>query len=98
MGAVAEYDKAMIVTKLRVARERTKARTGRCEGRKPFGFHPDYPAESEALRLMRSMRSTSTLQEIASALDAHGLHPRKGVCWYPKTIARILLRDSTQVS
>ena len=40
MGAVAQYEKAMIVLKLRGARERKKARTGRCEGRKPFGHYP----------------------------------------------------------
>src|SRR5215469_5182825 len=37
MGAIAEYDRAMTVAKLRGARQRVKARTGRCEGSKPFG-------------------------------------------------------------
>src|SRR6267378_2666397 len=39
MGAIAEYDKQMIVLKLRAARSRTKAKEGRCEGRKPFGHY-----------------------------------------------------------
>jgi DNA invertase Pin-like site-specific DNA recombinase len=38
-GAVAQYEKAMIVGKLRGARQRVKAKTGRCEGRKHYGFH-----------------------------------------------------------
>ena len=37
MGAIAEYDKSMIVIKLRGARGRAKVRKGRCEGRKPYG-------------------------------------------------------------
>ncbi len=36
-GAISEYEKAMIVLKLRGARQRMKARTGRCEGMKPYG-------------------------------------------------------------
>ena len=37
MGAIAEYEKTMIVLKLRGARMRAKARTGRCKGAKPYG-------------------------------------------------------------
>ncbi len=39
-GAIAEYEKSMIVIKLRGARQRKKALTGRCEGRKPYGYYP----------------------------------------------------------
>ena len=34
LGAVAEFDKAMTVAKLRGARERKRRRVGKCEGRK----------------------------------------------------------------
>ena len=37
-GAIAEYEKTMIVLKLRGARVRARAKQGRCEGRKPFGY------------------------------------------------------------
>src|ERR1043166_1687677 len=40
MGAVSEYEKTMIVLKLRGARQRMKAKTGHCEGAKPFGSLP----------------------------------------------------------
>src|SRR5215831_17647669 len=46
LGAVAAYDKAMIVLKLRGARER-KRESGRCEGIKPYGMldgEPDFRA------------------------------------------------------
>jgi DNA invertase Pin-like site-specific DNA recombinase len=35
LGAVAQFDKAITVAKLRLARERIRKRDGKCEGRKP---------------------------------------------------------------
>ena len=40
LGAVSQFDKSVIVLKLRAARERTRRKTGRCEGRKPYGHFP----------------------------------------------------------
>ena len=51
MGAIAQYEKAMIVLKLRAARECKKARTGRCEGCKPYGHYPARSVSSSACRL-----------------------------------------------
>src|SRR5215469_1471148 len=53
LGAVAAYDKAMVVLKLRGARERKRAATGRCEGAKPYG---ELPGEREVLQRMQSLR------------------------------------------
>ena len=39
-GAIAEYEKTMIVLKLRGARQRARARDVRCEGAKPFSALP----------------------------------------------------------
>ena len=47
-GAISEYEKTMIVIKLRGARQRKKARTGRCEGRKPYGHYPGREARRRA--------------------------------------------------
>lgn len=35
LGAVSQFEKAQLVRKLRAARDRKRADTGRCEGRKP---------------------------------------------------------------
>jgi hypothetical protein len=37
LGAEAQFEKAMIVSKLKAARVRKRRATGRCEGRKPYG-------------------------------------------------------------
>ena len=52
-GAISEYEKTMIVIKLRGARQRKKARTGRGEGRKPYGH---YPGEKRVVERMRALR------------------------------------------
>jgi DNA invertase Pin-like site-specific DNA recombinase len=52
-GAVAQYETAMIVGKSRSARQRMKAKTGRCEGRKPYGFRPGEAVVRDRIRSMR---------------------------------------------
>jgi DNA invertase Pin-like site-specific DNA recombinase len=87
-GAVAEYEKSMIVLKLRGARIRTKAKTGRCEGAKPFGF---YPGETEIRERMKAMHDSGIgYDRIAAALNAEGIKPRRGVRWWGRTINDIL--------
>ena len=90
-GAIAEYEKAMIVVKLRAARERKRAKTGRCEGRKPFGFHS---SERATLKRMQALRSQGLgYHAIAEALDSEGLATRKGSPWQAATVRRILLAN-----
>lgn len=71
LGAVSEFEKASLVQKLRKARERKKAETGRCEGRKPV---PDAIVK-EAKRLRRKSPRTGkrrSLRAIAAALAKIG--------------------------
>jgi DNA invertase Pin-like site-specific DNA recombinase len=95
-GALAQYDRAMIVLKLRGARQRQKAKLGRCEGRKPFGSKP---GEAEAIHQMRSLKAAGlSCDKIADALNANGV-PARGTKkrtgpWLGCTIARILKRET----
>ena len=61
MGAVAQYDKSMIVVKLRAARQRKKARTGRCESAKPYGYYPGEKAVIERMSALRAQGWASTV-------------------------------------
>jgi DNA invertase Pin-like site-specific DNA recombinase len=90
MGAVAQYDKSQIVLKLRGARQRMKAKTGRCEGRKPFGAKPGEAAVRDRIRSMR--KSGSTLQAICDALNTAGTPTRYGGRWMPMTVRNIAKR------
>jgi len=74
LGAVAELDKAMTVTKLRGARERKRRERGWCEGGKPL--HLRFP---EAVRLAKRLHRANpvthkrvSLRKISAELAAAG--------------------------
>ncbi len=91
MGAIAQYDKAMIVLKLRGARQRAKAREGHCEGRKAFGH---YPGEAEILKEIRNLAdSGETPTGVARTLNERGVRGRGGKPWHPYAVSRILGRQ-----
>jgi DNA invertase Pin-like site-specific DNA recombinase len=91
MGAIAQYDKANIVAKLRGARLRKKAKTGTCEGAKQFGF---YEGEFAVLERMKALRAEGLgFDRIASKLNAEGVQPRRGARWHGCAVNGILSRE-----
>jgi DNA invertase Pin-like site-specific DNA recombinase len=96
LGAVSEYDKTVLVLKLRAARERIRRQTGRCEGVKPFGHHP---SEQEVIARMRQLRRKPRGEKrlgyvrIAKILTAEGLPTRHGGPWTAATVRKILRRS-----
>lgn len=51
LGAVSQFEKAQIVSKLKVARQRKKAETGKCEGRKSYNeMNPTLVGVAKRLR------------------------------------------------
>lgn len=87
-GAIAEYEKTMIVLKLRGARARSRAKHGRCEGRKPFGY---FEGEGEALTRMKALRAEGLgFDRIAARLNSDGVSTRTGKPWHGLVINRIL--------
>lgn len=88
MGAVAQYEKSQIVLKLRGARLRKRAKEGRCEGRKPYGY---YDGESAAIERMQALRATGIgFDRIAAQLNAEGLKTRTGSPWHGLVVNRIV--------
>jgi resolvase-like protein len=89
MGAFAQYERAMIVTKLRGARMRMRAKFGRCEGRKPYGTRP---GEAEVIARMNQLRAQGcSAAKITEAINREA-RPRTGRQFYPANVARILQR------
>jgi DNA invertase Pin-like site-specific DNA recombinase len=87
-GAIAEYEKTMIVLKLRGARTRTRAREGRCEGRKPFGY---FQGEAAALARIKALRSEGIgFDRIAARLNEEKISTRTGKPWHGVVVNRIL--------
>lgn len=95
LGAVAQFEKAVIVSKLKAARMRKRRVEGRCEGRKPFGTRP---GEAETLRLIRDLRRKPrggerlSVAAIAAKLNEAGAATRSGKPWSPGTVYRLVTR------
>jgi len=91
-GAIAEYDKAMIVLKLRGARQRMKARTGRCEGSKPFGSADGHRPIIERILALRG--AGMAVDTIAETLNSEGLKSKTGGKWYGSSVRNVIFRES----
>jgi DNA invertase Pin-like site-specific DNA recombinase len=104
-GALAQWERTMIVLKLKGARERIKEEGRKpgqknyspdplintnAEGRKPYG---QKPGEAGVLDRMKQLRAEGTYyKEIASILTNEGILSRMGKPWSASTIQEILTR------
>lgn len=91
-GAIAQYEKAMLILKLRGARQRKKARGERGEGRHAFGEKHGEPAILERILSMKAQGFKP--KAIASALNADGIPARMGKPWCTATIWKITKREA----
>ena len=93
LAAVAAFDRASVVAKLRAARDRKRAATGRCEGPRPFG---ELPGEAEALTALRALArkqpgcDVPTMAEVAEKANAAGIRSRSGKPWTRGTCWNVL--------
>ena len=93
LGDVAEFDKRILVLKLRADRERRRARGERVEGVKPYGY---FPAEQATLDRMRQLRRKPpkgrrlSIAAVAERLNAEGHRNRAGREWSPQLIHHVL--------
>jgi DNA invertase Pin-like site-specific DNA recombinase len=95
LGAVAQFEKSVIVLKLRAARDRIRRRDGRCEGRKPFGSRPSEAAGVERIRQLRRKPKSKprlSIAAIAEQLNRDGIPTRQGRPWRPSSVHAILRR------
>jgi len=92
LGAIAEFDKAMTVAKLRGARERMRRETGHCEGRKAHA--EDRPkVVREAKRLRRANPKTGerrSYRQIAKMLKDMGHLNERGVEFNAQSIKNMV--------
>src|SRR5271166_948066 len=73
LGSVAQFEKAMLVAKLRGARQRKKAATGKCEGRKSYAeINPEAVALAERLHRYPVNTRKRSLRDIAAELETAG--------------------------
>ena len=91
LGSVSQFEKAMLVAKLRAARERRKAVTGKCGGRK------SYAERDEAMVVLAKKLSPypvngrkRSLRAIWAELEARGYVNERGKLLNPKSVASML--------
>ncbi|EFK06766.1 resolvase, N-terminal domain protein [delta proteobacterium NaphS2] len=96
LGAIAEYDKSMVVSKLRAARERKRASGEKCEGRK--NYREARPDVLKAIRRLRrkprgaGMKRRSYAQ-VAVSLNEQGIRTMTGKKWTGANVAVVVHRS-----
>jgi DNA invertase Pin-like site-specific DNA recombinase len=96
MGAITEYDKTMLVARMRAGKQRKRLVDKKwTEGRKPFGQHPTkYKSEPKTLAHIKELRAKGlNYEQLARELNTSGSKTRGGGEWFPATIRRILLEQ-----
>lgn len=99
LGAVAQFEKSVIVLKLRAARDRIRRRDGRCEGRKPYGHTAGERAAIDRIWQIRRTRPNGkapSFQAIADQLNAEHVPTRYGKPWQASAVRNILGRGIPQ--
>lgn len=100
LGAVAQFERSVIVAKLKAARDRASDRAGRrIEGRKPYGSKPgeaETIVEIKALRRKPKGQPRPSLAAIAATLNDRGIPGPDGGRWHPGAVGRILAREATR--
>lgn len=86
LGAVAQFEKAQLVSKLRGARDRKRAATGRCEGPKP-------PPREVVERAVGMHEDGMSLRGIASRLAEDGIFGQADRPYTAEGIRKILARE-----
>lgn len=92
LGAMAQWEKASLVKKLRAAQLRAE-KEGRFCGRKSYGSKPE---EVEGLRQLAEWgRQGYSVPDISDMMNARGYPTRTGVPWSRHTVKDILARYRT---
>ncbi len=107
VGVFSQIERAMIAKRLRDGRKLKASRGGYAYGSPAFGYKSDARtrslqiADDEAAALFRiaTLRAgNASIREIASALEAEGIRPKRATTWNPGTLSRILRRLEAVIS
>jgi DNA invertase Pin-like site-specific DNA recombinase len=88
VGSFAEYEKARLVAKLKVARDAKKAAIGKCGGRKTYAERN--PALVEAAKAIKGRGGRVSLREVAAALTEQGFVTPNGLPYSASAVQSML--------
>jgi DNA invertase Pin-like site-specific DNA recombinase len=88
LGAIAQFDKATVVAKLKAARDRKREATGKCEGRKSYAeAKPEMVATA---RRLSEERPRLSLRQISAQLASQGYMTPRGLSFSASAVASML--------
>lgn len=87
LGAIAQFEKASLVAKLKAARERKRKAMGRCEGNKPLS-----ETRPDVVELARELTASMSYREASAELANRGRFTRGGKPFAASQIQRMLGR------
>jgi DNA invertase Pin-like site-specific DNA recombinase len=91
LGAIAQFEKATTVAKLKAARLRKKERAGKCEGRRSWAeLNPAMIDEAKRLRRRSPKGHQRSLREIADELAKLGYVNERGAKFSPSSVQSML--------
>jgi DNA invertase Pin-like site-specific DNA recombinase len=91
LGAIAQFEKASLVAKLKAARERKKAETGKCGGRKSYAeARPEMVELARQLRRPDPERRPVSLRKVAAQLAERGYVASTGKPYEAAAVASML--------
>jgi DNA invertase Pin-like site-specific DNA recombinase len=107
LAAVAEFDRCVIVLKLRAARDRKRAKGQRVEGQPPYGYRNEdcdgvttlvpVPEEQVIVKLITDLNNWPA-GDVADYLNGSLLKTRCGGKWHATQVRRIMERETTTAS
>jgi DNA invertase Pin-like site-specific DNA recombinase len=92
LGAVSQFEKAQLVSKLKAARVRKRKETGKCEGRKSWSeLNPDLVREARRLRRKNPVSGKrKSFGKVATELAELGYLNSRGNQFDPSSIKRLI--------
>ncbi len=99
LGAIGQYERALIVARMHGGRVAKAAKGGYAYGSPPFGWRAvegelviDEEEQSTMARIDELRRRGVSLREMGETLLAEGHRPKRSARWHPETLRRILRR------
>ncbi len=91
LGAIAQFDKATVVAKLKAARDRTREEKGKCEGRKSYAErNPEMVNLARKLYRPDPERRPVSLRKVAAGLAEKGFTTPSGKPYSASAVASML--------
>jgi len=97
LGHISQFEKDVLVEKLRAARERIKREKGKCEGRKAYGEKAGEEKTLAAMKkLLRKPRKAParSYQKVADAMNEKGIQTRYGKKWSGSAVRQIAVKNN----